>query len=163
MGRVQSIVAGNQRILNRMKAAFVFAILFFALFQFSNGKKFKGKSSKSSSSSVITDLVKDVVESVGADFLSRWLSSPTGEVLFVNKCGKQVEIKTYDGGDELDWVAYATYTVADGDKVSITARGKNTIHCYVIDGDKKEMFTPNVDGAYAYDGNELVKIEEDTN
>merc|ERR1711915_1010234 len=94
MGRVQSIVAGNQRILNRMKAAFVFAILFFALFQFSNGKKFKGKSSKSSSSSVITDLVKDVVESVGEDFLSRWLSSATGEVLFVNKCGKQVEIKT---------------------------------------------------------------------
>merc|ERR1719150_3486388 len=110
-----------------MKAAFVFAILFFALFQFSNGKKFKGKSSKSSSSSVITDLVKDVVESVGEDFLSRWLSSATGEVLFVNKCGD------------------------------------NTIYCYVIDGDKEEMFTPNLGGAYAYDGNELVKIEEDTN
>ena len=104
-----------------MKAAFVFAILFFALFQFSDGKKFKGKSS---SSSVITDLVKDVVESVGEDFLSRWLSSATGEVLFVNKCGKQVEIKTYDEGDSFLWVAYSTYTVADGDKVSITARGQ---------------------------------------
>ena len=107
-----------------MKAAFVFAILFFALFQFSDGKKFKGKSSKSSSSSKIAALVKDVVESVGEGFLSRWLSSATGEVLFVNKCGKQVEIKTYDEGDHLDWVAYAKYTVADGDKVSITARGQ---------------------------------------
>ena len=52
-----------------------------------------------------------------------YLQKSKGQIVFWNKSGKKILLKTYNQEDNLQWVPYATYNVADNQQLYIQAKG----------------------------------------
>lgn len=76
-----------------------------------------------------------------------------GVVTFFNNCGMNVQVKTYDQADTVQWVSYATMNVASKAVVQLQARGTEFIHVYV----GNSTYTPELGKAYVFDGHSLVE------
>ena len=85
--------------------------------------------------------------------LSFVLTPATGKVVIKNCTNSDLNLKTYDERDSIQFIPYANYTVAPSAEIYIQARGDNFIHCWVVNNGT--MYTPAQDTRNAWNGTTL--------
>ena len=85
--------------------------------------------------------------------LSFVLTPATSKVVIKNCTNSDLNLKTYDEKDSIQFCSYANYTVAPSAEIYIQARGDNFIHCWVANNGT--MFTPALHTRHAWNGTTL--------
>jgi hypothetical protein len=88
----------------------------------------------------------------GAEYAAGWFSPGQSAALY-NSTDSPIFVRTYDQRDTLRWVAYGSYTVPPNSFTTVYARGTNNFQVDILG----RVFRVDIGGAYAYDGNGVIR------